>query len=285
MQRVPPAARGPLFMVLAALGWAVMTLLVRMLSADFSTFELLFFRNVVGIAVIVPLVLRTGLGALRTQRLGLHTLRTLLAYLGMLGLFYGIAHIPLSDVVALSFTQPIFIALMAPLLLHEVVGLARWRATFVGFVGILVIVRPGFAEIGLATFAVIGAAIIYAGSNICIKALMRTDTPLHAVAYVNVLMLPLSTVPALLAWTTPSWHDAALLVGIGVSGAFGVYFVSRAYAAADASAVVPYDFLRLPLTAAAAYVLFDEVIDIWTWLGALVIFGSSYMLVRIEARG
>ena len=271
-------------MVLATVSWAGLLVLVRLLSGDYGTFELLFFRNAVAVVIVLPPLLR-GRVTLRTGRLGLHCVRTVFSYLGMLGIFYGIAHIPLADVVALSYTQPLFITVLAALVLGEAVGVARWRAIAIGFLGIVIIVRPGFAEIGVATLAALAGAAFYSCSNVSIKMLMSTETAGQSVVFVNLLMLPLSIVPAALAWTTPTWADAPWLAAVGIVGAAGVYFVSRAYATADASAVIPYDFLRLPLIAAMAYVLFSEVPDVWTWVGAAVIFGSSYVLVRLEARG
>jgi drug/metabolite transporter (DMT)-like permease len=202
----------------------------------------------------------------------------------MFGVFFAIGKIALADVVALSFTQPLFIVVLAGLLLGEMVSRRRWLATAAGFAGVLVIVRPGFAEVGVATLAVIGAAAVYAGSNICIKLLMRTDTPAQALAWVNILMLPLSAVPAAYSWVTPDATEALMLLGVGLCGAVGVFFVSRAYRAADASAVVPYDFLRLPLTAAGGYALFGETVDEWTWAGAAIILAATYSLARTEAR-
>lgn len=286
MRDLPPALRGAVLMMLAAVFWTVMLVLVRTMSGKFSTFELMFFRNLVAVAVLTPLIMRSrgGLRGMRTGRLPMHCLRTLFAYLGMLGLFYGVARIALADAVALSFTQPLFIVVLAALVLREAVGAGRWAATAAGFAGVLIIVRPGFAEIGIATLVVLVSAALYAGSNICIKLLMRTDTPTQAVFYVNVLMIPLAVAPALLNWTAPGWADAPGLIGIGVSGTLGVYFVSGAYKAAEASAVVPYDFLRLPFTAAAAWVLFAEIADPWTWAGAAVIFAGTYSLARTESR-
>lgn len=283
MGDLSPSVRGALFMVCATFGWATMMVLVRMLTGAYSTFEILFFRNLVALILLSPIIARAGIGVLHTRRPGLHLLRAVLSYLGMVGLFYGIARIAVADVVALSFTQPLFIVVLAALVLKEGVGLARWRATVIGFVGVLIIIRPGFQDVGPATLVVIVSALLYGGSNVCIKALMRTDTPLQAVVYVNLLMLPLSLIPALFFWTTPGWTDLALMVGVGASGTAAVYMLTKAYAAADASAVVPYDFLRLPFTATAAYVMFNETVDIWTWAGAAVIFGSSYALVRIES--
>ena len=198
-----------------------------------------------------------------------------MSFTGMLGFFFAIGHLPLGDVVALSFTQPLFIVVLAALILGERVGMARWRAMAIGFAGVLIIVRPGFQEIGIATIAVIGSALLYAGSNICIKVLMRTDTPAQAAISVNILMLPLSFATALPGWIMPNAVQTLLLVGVGVSGTLGIYLISRAYLAAEASAVVPYDFLRLPLTAAVAFMLFDEAPNQVQRFGA-----SSLDLVR-----
>ena len=124
-----------------------------------------------------------GMAALRTSWLGLHALRTVFAYIAVLGLFFGVSRLPLPDVTALSFTQPLFVIVLAAPFLKETVGPARWRAVLFGLLGLLVVVRPGFAEIGLATLAVLLSAICYACTNICVKKLMATDTPRQSVFY------------------------------------------------------------------------------------------------------
>ena len=126
---------------------------------------------------------------------------------------------------------------------------------------------------------------LHAGSNSGVQCRCGADTPARAAIAVSLLVLPLSFAIARPGWVMPNAAQAVLLFGVGISGTLGVYLIARAYNAAEASAVVPYDFLRLPLTTAAAFALFAETPDIWTWLGALVIFASSYALVRIEARG
>ena len=284
MTRFPPALQGAVYMMLAAASWTVMLILVRALGDAYSTFEVLFVRNLVTVAFIVPLLVGNRGAAFRTRRMPLHCTRVVFAYVGILGLFYGLIHIPVADVVALSFTQPLFIAVLAAVMLGEAVGIARWRAVAIGFAGVLVILRPGFEEIGFATLAVLASAAAYGVSNICIKRLMTTDTPVQSTLYGNLLMLPLSALPAAFVWVTPGFWDALAMIGVGLGGMGGIYFVSRAYAAADASAVVPYDFLRLPLSAGAAFLLFGETSDIWMLLGAAIIFASSYALVRIETR-
>ena len=284
MTRLPPALQGAVYMMLAAVSWTVMLIRVRSLGDAYSTFEVLFVRNLVTVAFITPLLVRGGGGMFRTSRMPQHCTRVAFAYIGILGLFYGLLHIPVADVVALSFTQPLFIAVLAAILLGEAVGIVRWRAVAIGFAGVVVILRPGFEEIGFATLAALASAAAYGASNICIKRLMTTDTPVQSTLYVNLLMLPLSALPAAFVWVTPGPWDALAMIGVGLGGMGGIYFVSRAYAAADASAVVPYDFLRLPLSAGAAWLLFGETSDIWMLLGAAIIFASSYALVRMERR-
>jgi S-adenosylmethionine uptake transporter len=273
-----------IWMICAGACWTVMTVLVRELSADYSAFQLLFARNVVAVSILMPPVLRSGIGALKTSRMGLHCLRSVFACLGILGLFYGVSRLPLPDVTALSFTQPLFAVVLAGLVLKEAIGSARWRAVLLGLVGLLVIVRPGFSDIGIATLAVLGSAICYACTNVCVKSLMTTDTPQQSVIYFNVIMLPISFVPALIFWVTPDWLDALRMVGIGLCGTLSVYAFARALSLADASAMLPFDFLRLPLAALAAFLLFGETGDIFTWAGSLIIFASSYALARIQVR-
>lgn len=276
--------RGIGFMLLAVLSWSAMTILVRALTTEFSSFQILFVRTLVGLAIVAPLFWRTGVSGLRTKRAPLHLARALFAYCGMLGLFIGIAEIPLADVISLSFTQPIFIVLLAALLLGEKFGPARLLATLGGFAGVLIIVRPGMQEVGFGAMVVLGAAIAYAGSNVCIKKLMATESSAATTAWVNIIMCPLAGIPAVFYWVAPSAIDWALMAGVGVTGTLGVWFVSRAYANAEMNAVVPFDFLRLPIVGTAGWLLFSEATDVWTVIGSVVIFASTYTLARSEAR-
>ncbi|MGB0576238.1 MAG: DMT family transporter [Alphaproteobacteria bacterium] len=276
--------RGAAWMILAGICWTIMTILVRQLSTDYSSFEILFFRNLVSVCILLPLAMRSGLSTLKTQRLPLHSLRALLSYIGVLLLFYGIANIPLPDVTALSFTQPLFVVVLAALILKEAVNGARWIAVTAGFVGLLVIVRPGLVAVELATLLVLFSAFSYAVSNICVKRLMTTDTANQSVFYFNLLMLPIALVPALFFWVTPALADLPYLIAIGVNGTIAVYAYARSFTLADASAVMPFDFLRMPMAATAAFLLFSETGDIWTWVGSVIIFTSSYFLARSSSK-
>lgn len=283
LARLPPTVRGILWMVASGLGFVGMGIMIRVLTPAFSTFELLFFRAVVAVALLAPWIARTGRGALATRRFGLHALRAFLAYVGMLGLFYGIGRIPLGDAIALQFTQPLFIVLLATPVLGETLKPARIAAMAAGFAGVLILLRPGFAEITLGTAAVLAASLVYAGSNTCIKLLVRTEPANRTVAYVNLLMMPMALAPAVFFWRTPDLVQAGWLLVLGLTAFAGVFCLTRAFNVADASAVVPYDFLRLPFAVAAGWLLFGEATDLFTWAGATVIFAAAYGLLRSEA--
>ena len=271
-------------MLIAVSVWATMMILVKALSAEYTSFQILFIRTLVGLALLAPMLRRGGLSFLETQRLPLHLGRAMFAYLGMLGLFIGLGAIPISEVVSLSFTQPIFIFLLAALLLAERFDRVRLMAIFGGFVGVLILLRPGFTEIGFGAAVVLLGAISYACSNVCIKKLMTTENVTATTIWVNILMCPLAGIPAAFYWVAPSLQDLALLAGVGITGTAGVWFITRAYAEAQMSAVVPFDFLRLPIVATAGWLWFGETTDMWTFAGAVVIFGSTYALARSEAR-
>ncbi len=277
--------RGIGFMLIAVAVWASMMILVKSLSAEYTSFQILFVRTLVGLAVLAPMMGRAGFSTLRTRRLPLHVMRGVFASFGMLGRFIGIDEIPIAEVVSLSFTQPIFICLLAAVLLGERFNAVRVAAIVGGFAGVIIVLRPGFTEIGFGAAVVLGGALSYAVSNVCINRLMTTDSVTSTTVWVNILMCPLAGIPAAFYWVTPSLPDLALLVGVGVTGTAGIWFISRAYAAADMSAVVPFDFLRLPIVATAGWLWFAENPDVWTFAGAAVIFTSTYALARSEARG
>jgi len=281
---LPPVAQGAIWMIACGFAATAMYVLVRRLATDYSPFQLMFMRNVVSAAILAPWTYREGGAIYKNAQISSHCARAALAVLGMAGLFFGLARLPIADATALSFTQPLFIVLLAGIVLGETVGRQRWGAALVGFAGILVIVRPGFADINVGILFMLGSALFYAGSNVAIALLVRKDSVSVVTAYGNILQLPLTLVPALIFWRTPGWAEGLAMLGIGVVGLGVQLSLSRAYQAADASAVVPFDFLRLPFAALVGYLLFAERVDGWTWAGAAVVFASSYALLRLERR-
>jgi drug/metabolite transporter (DMT)-like permease len=278
-----PPVKGALYMSAAAAGFAVMNALIRHVSAEMHPFEIAFFRNFFALLVMVPWAASAGLGGLMTQRLSVHVWRALIGVAAMLLWFSALAVLPLAQAVALNFTVPLFATAGAALFLGEVVRVRRWSATIVGFVGVLVIVRPGFAEVSPAALLPVLAAVVMAVSTLVVKSLARTEQPAAIVFYMTLLMTPLSLPPALFVWQTPSWSALGWMGLVAVVANASHILMTRAYGVADASAVLPFDYTRLPFTAAIGYLAFAEVPDLWTWVGAAVIAAATFYIAQREA--
>jgi drug/metabolite transporter (DMT)-like permease len=282
--RLPGPVRGACWMTLGAFWLIVMALAIRALSPKYSVLELIFLRSVISLVLILPWAIRQGAARLRTTRPRLHLFRNVVHYVGNLGWFFGVATIPLADVAALQFTLPLFTVIMAAVFLRETVGPHRWLATVVGFAGALIVIRPGFATVGIGTLAVLGSAAFYAASQTASKALSRTESPQSVLFFMALVFVPLSAGPAALDWTTPEMADAPAILLLGVTGYLAHFSIIRAFAAADASFVMPFDFMKLPLSAAAGFVLYLEFPDVWTWVGAVIIFGATWYITWRETR-
>ena len=271
-------------MILTAASFAVLLIAIRVLSAKFHTVEIVFFRSVFGLVLIVPVVLRSGLTRLKTRRLPMHCVRTLFAFAAMLTFYFGLATVNVADAMALTFVIPIFTTIAAAVVLRERVDGSRWAAVAVGFAGALIVIRPGFVEITLPMAMVVLSSVFYAGAWTSVKFLPRTEPASVIVFYMNVMLVPATLVPALFVWVGPAWSDVPALIVLGLTGWAAHFCQARAFGEADASVVVPFDFLRLPFGAAIAWVWLGETTDPWTWLGAAVIFTATYYIIRRESR-
>lgn len=281
----PGAVRGALLMAGAAVSFACMAIMIRLASAQIHAFEIAFFRNLFGLAFMLPWLLRgDGFDQLATERFGLYLLRATLGIAAMLSFFWAITAMPVAGAVAISFTAPLFITVGAALVLGETVRIRRWSATLIGFCGMLLILKPGWSTLHPAALAALFSAAAMAGSALTIKLLSRTEPSNAIVTWMVVLMTPLSLPAALWVWEWPSLRTWLLLVLIGGLGTLGHRMLTAALKSADASYVMPFDFVRLPAVAALAWWLFGEVVDYWTWIGAGVIFGATVYITQREAR-
>ena len=269
--------------VLAAVSFAVMMTSVRHMDGKFDAFEIVFFRALIGVFIVIPLVTKSGLKALRTERMPMHIVRTLFALFAMATLYYSLAELAVAQAIALTFLIPLFTTIAAGTVLGERVGIHRWSATLVGFAGAMVIIRPGFVEVSGPVLLVVLSSALYAGAWSSVKILTRTDPAAVTVFWMNVLMVPLTAIPLFWVWVTPSVEDILPLLIMALSGWSAHFCQARAFESSDASAVMPFDFLRLPLGALFGYLLFAEFIDAWTWTGAVIIFLAGYYITRREA--
>jgi drug/metabolite transporter (DMT)-like permease len=271
------------FMLGAAILFALMVVTIRLASAHMHAFEVAFLRNLFGLLFALPLLARNGLGLLRTDKLPLYFLRCSIGIVSMLCGFWAIANLPLAQAVAISYSTPIFITVFAVLVLHEVVKARRWTAVAAGFLGVMIIVRPGAEGFSYASLVALTAAIASAMVAISIKVLSRTEPADAIVLFTTLIWVPLSFVPALFVWVWPAaegwlWGTLAGLLGTAAHLCW-----TRALRAGDASALTPISFMQLPMVALLAWWLFAEVPDSWTIAGSLVIFASTAYIARREA--
>ncbi|MSO71519.1 MAG: DMT family transporter [Alphaproteobacteria bacterium] len=282
------ALRGALYALGAAAGFAVMVALIRHLTETLHPFQVVFFRNLFGLACMLPWLAGAGLGALRTRRLGLYLTRGAVSLASMLAWFSGLALLPLDHAVALSFTAPLFTTMLAAGFLKEAVSTSRWAATGIGFCGALLVIKPGFAGgsplgVAPATLLVLVSAVLTAIAIIVIKSLVRTEKPNAVVAYMTLVLAPLSLPFALPVWTWPDAEGWAVAVAIGGLATFAHLCFARALAAADASFVMAFDYARLPIAALIAFYAFGETPDLLTFVGGAVIAGAALSLARRES--
>lgn len=283
-RRIPTPVRGALWMLTSTASFVVMSVVARRLAADIHPFEVAFFRVFFGLLFILPWLLRSGFAALRTRRLPMHGLRSAANLVSLLAWFVAISLMPLADATALQFTAPLFATVGAALFLAEIVGRRRASAVAVGFAGVLIVLRPGAEAFSPAALLVLACAACTAVEVLSTKVLARTESASAIVLYMGLLMTPLSALPALWVWTPPPAAAWPYLAVLGLTGALGHFSLARAFAGAEATAVLPFDFFKLIFAALLGYVFFGEVPDLWTWIGAAVIFAAALYIAAAETQ-
>ena len=262
---------------------AALAVVVRSLAlSGVHPFQLLFFRNAFAALVMMPLLVRRGRSLFITRHLSLYGLRVSISLMGMSAWFYALSLISVGELTAISFLAPLFGTLAAIIFLREVVGIRRWAALLVGFAGAMVILRPGISQIGLGQILALVAACGIGIASVLIKQLTVVDDPDRIVFLTSILLVPLTGVAAFFVWSWPSAQLWPWIVLLGVLAVAGHLALVRGFAAMDASLVLTFEFSRLPIAVALAYWVFGEIIDIWTWIGSAVIFGSAVYIARRE---
>lgn len=280
----PGNVRGAVLMMASGVLFTAMSSLVKELSTRYDPFQVAFFRCAFGFLVLVPLILPNGLKAFRTRYPVRHLTRGLVGVTAMACMFYGLATLPLADVTAISFGVPMFLIILAVLFLGERVRWRRWTATAVGFLGVIVMLRPGAGAFEPAALIVVAGTFLIAMATTGVKLLSRTESTLTMLAWFGLISTVAMALPAALVWRMPTPADWVLLGLVGAIGAAAQNFVVRAYTAGEATAVAPFDYVRMIYAVGVGVVLFDEWPDIWTLAGALIIVGSALYIARREAR-
>lgn len=275
---------GAAWAVAAASLHALVPVAVRLLAGHMPVIEIVFFRNFLGLMFFVAYFAWRGFGAMSTARIGLHLQRNLCNFAGMWLWFAAIAAMPIAKAIALHFTEPLMATVLAIAFLGERPALRRWLAIGAGFVGVLIILRPGAVPFEWPALMALGSAFLYAGTVIYTRMLGRTDSPATTTFYYQLMLAAFALPFAVPVWVWPVWADVPGLALLAVAGTAAPYCIIRAFKHAEASAIAPFNFLRLPITAGFAFLLFGETTDAWTWVGAGLIFTAAYLMTRAERR-
>ena len=237
--------------------------------------QIVFLRVFFGLMTMMPLFLIRGSDLMRTKQLNVYIVRVMISMVAMSTWFAALAYITVGEMTAISFLTPILATIGAAFFLREVVNIHRWAATLAGLVGALVILRPGVVELGIGPWLALASALAAAGSTLFIKRLTNLDDPDRVVFLTTLMQTPLALIPALFVWTWPPSDVWLCTMGMGLLGTLGHVCMSRAFASGDASLVMGMDFSRLPFAVLYGFLLFGELIDFWTWIGAGIIFLAS----------
>lgn len=279
-----PHLRAALLMLGSTLFFGLMAVAIRLASESLHTFQIAFFRNFFGMLAALPLLLRHGPDLLRTTQLPRYVVRCAIGIVSMMCGFWAIGHLPLAQAVALSYSTPIFVTIAAVIFLHEQVRARRWAAVALGFIGVLIIVRPGTEGFSAGTLVALAAAVLSGIVSIQIKQLSRTEPADRIVLFTTLLWVPMSLLPALAVWEWPDGIVWLWVVAAGVLGTGGHMLWTRALKLGDVSALTPISFMQLPIVALAGWLLFQERLDRWTVVGAAVIFAANVYIAHREAQ-
>ncbi|EEE38502.1 permease, DMT superfamily [Rhodobacteraceae bacterium KLH11] len=279
--------KAALWMTGAIASFSAMAIAGRELSVTHDTFEIMFYRSLVGICIVALILTATRKWhQVTTQRLDLHGIRNVMHFIGQNLWFYAVSVIPLAQVFALEFTNPIWVILLSPLFLGERLTALRLTSALIGFVGILIVARPGAAALDPGVIAAAASAVFFALATISTKSLTRITSIGCIMFWLTFMQAGLGLVASGIDGqiTLPTLATAQLLLLVGVAGLLAHYCITNALAIAPATVVVPFDFARLPTIAIVGMILYHEPLDQWTLLGAVVIFTGIFLNVWSENR-
>ena len=279
---LPANLRGALWMVVATMLLTVMGALVKYLGRELHSFQIVFFRCLIAVVCMLPFIAHAGIRSLATRRPGMHALRTAMGISAMTCVFYAFSHMPFAEAMAIIFSRPLFAVTLAVLLLGETVGWHRTAAAVVGFLGVVMMVKPGTAAFDPVSLVAVTAAMLGGFIAIVIKKLSRTETTTTIVMWFAVGGTIISFVPMLVVWSAPTLAQWGLLFLVGVLGVAGQTSLTRAFSTGETSFVTPFDYMRLVLAALFGLLIFREIPDTWAIIGAVVIVSSGYYVARRE---
>jgi len=284
--RLTPNVHGALWMLASAVAFTVMMTLIKFLGEDYPAALQTFYRQLAGFVILVPVIARHRRAAFATTRPGILLFRASAGTVGLIFSFYAFQKLPLADANALSFTRTLWLVPLAAFVVREKVGPLRVFAAAVGFLGVLVMLRPspeGLA-LGLPALAMLASSFLFALTVTGMKVMTRDHSPMVLLVWAATLGLVFSLPGAFLTWRWPTPLDLGLLAAMGVIGTATQWCYIKGMQIGDAAAMAPIDYTRLVFAALAGFLLFQETPTVWTIAGAAVVVASTLFITWREHR-
>jgi drug/metabolite transporter (DMT)-like permease len=276
--------RGAVWMLGSVVFFSTTAVLIKLAGQTLNTFEIVFFRCLFGMLVVIPMMMKSGAAALHIKKPGLHLVRVMCAVIGMSSGFYAMTHLELATAISLSFTRPLFMILLAAMFLREFVRWRRGLATAIGFLGVIIMVQPGTMNFEPALLSGLLAALAVGGALVTVKLIVPYDAPVTIMVSFSIGTVVFAGIPALFVWQTPTSEELLLLMALGSVASLGQYCLIRAFAIGEATLMSPIDYLQIILGTAAGFIIFNEQPGLATFLGATVIVASTLYIVLRGAR-
>ena len=284
LRRLPPNVQGALWLVSGGFIFTCNGVMIRLLSEQIESVQTAFFRAFFSVLMLLPLMASGQVRPWHSKRIVGHFWRTTMGTVSMVLGFYALSMLPLADATALGFSQPLFSVCVAALILREKVRWRRWSATVVGFIGVLVMVRPGAGSLQPGALVALANALTVSLSILLVRRLSDSESPLMILTQFAIWSTLLLAVPAIWVWRWPSAWGWVLAVGVSASATIGQYFWVQAFKAGEMSAVAPFEYLRLPFAVFMGWLIFGQMPEIWTYVGAAIVIASALYIAQREAQ-
>jgi len=283
LRGLPPNVQGALWLVSGGFIFTCNGVMIRLLSEQIEGVQTAFFRAAFSVILLLPLMLSGKVKPWHSTRKMGHFWRTFVGTVSMVLGFYAVSMLPLADATALGFSQPLFSVCVAALVVGEKVRWRRWAATIVGFIGVLVMVRPGAGTLQPGALVALANAAAVAFSILLVKRLSDSETPLMILTQFAIWSTLLLALPAIWLWRWPDAWGWTLAVGVSASATIGQYFWVQAFKSGEMSAVAPFEYLRLPFAVFMGWLIWGQMPEIWTYVGAAIVIGSALYIAQREA--
>jgi drug/metabolite transporter (DMT)-like permease len=282
--KLTPQMRALIFMFLAMVFFTGMSVFIRKSAEQLHIMEVIFLRNLLACFLIIPIMIPSGIKTFKMYEPRLFFFRAIVGSIGMIAGFIAFILIPLAQATAISFTTPIFVTIGATFLLGEIIKVRRIVAIFVGFLGMLVIIQPGAGAMSIGVALAFISAGAHSVNALLVKKMTAKENPNAIVAWMVILIVPITVVPAFFVWEWPSGLTWVYLWSLALFGTLAHMCFTRAFASAEVTSLQALEFIKLPMTAFIAWLIFAEVPGVWTWIGGVIIFSSTVYITHREAK-